>query len=138
MVDTDPLVDGSELKIVATEDVPAPCGELEVIVAIEKLDIEVPLPEMPEEPRMLVTLLDIPLVGVGAPGEVFERVSLGEVPDTVNPVGDVVGGIVVPLIGPTVKDVEAARDVDLVPVTKSRRTAASTFPVGKASSNCAL
>jgi hypothetical protein len=138
VADTDALVDGSELKDVAIVEELAVCGELEMMVAVERLDIDVAPPEIPVEPRRLVTLIDTPLVVVGVPGGMLERVSLGEVPDTVNPVDDIVVGIVVPLIRPTIKDVEAARAVDRVPVTKSRRIAASTFPVEKASSNCAL
>jgi hypothetical protein len=130
LVDIDRLVESSWLESVAPEEGTVLSSELDATVPVERLDVErIVLPGLVEDPRGLVSLLDIPFVAAEMPGEMF---------GLVDPVDDAIVGAVMLLTAPTIKDVEAARAVDLVPVARLSSTAASTFSDGNASSNCAL
>ena len=127
LVDIDRLVGSSWLESVAPVGGAVLSSELDATASVEEPDVErIVLPGVAEDARGLVLLLVIPFVAV-------------EMPD-IDPVDvdDAIVGTVMLLIVPTTKDVEATRAVDLVPVARLSRTAASTFADGNASSNCAL
>lgn len=91
---------------------------------------------MSDEERLLVTPLATGIVGDWSKMLEFDERSVE--PDMLNLVDREIVTAVVPVNAPRMDEVEAVTTVEVVPDTKLRRTAAWTFPAGKALSNCAL